>query len=335
MHQFSRKREYTTEEEKVDVGQVMKLSEEEIQKKREEEIQQLQTSVSELKISKEDIEKEVNNLLNSIRQAEAALREEEAKTPALEKEYLQKKKSFDLLPNAEKNILQLQELSSESSNRLIDLANEWEKMKSPILQKYRELKATVKNKEDELRIKLEKIQEMRAQMKDLIADIRAKEEKYRELLEVYNKLPKDITRNYYTTRILEIVKNVKKQKVDINNVLTDTRFIQKEINSVTETLNRTFAVTEELIYQDAPKDPTAKEAYKQLVQMNELFKKLTKMVESTGSARNTILNLEAKIDGIHERTAALNFERIEKDLAEIRTENKALTDKLRAKELQF
>ncbi len=59
---------------------------------------------------------------------------------------------------------------------------------------------------------------MRAQMKEIAAEVHAKEERYRELLEVYSKLPKDVTRAQYTNRILEIVKNVKKQKVDIDKV---------------------------------------------------------------------------------------------------------------------
>lgn len=60
--------------------------------------------------------------------------------------------------------------------------------------------------------------------------MRAKDEKYRELLETFNKLPKDITRSSYTNRILEIVKNVKKQKADIDKVQTKIKlsFMKKK-----------------------------------------------------------------------------------------------------------
>lgn len=56
-------------------------------------------------------------------------------------------------------------------------------------------------------------------MKELANEVHTKDDKYSELLEQFNALPKDLTRTYYTNRILEIVKNVKKQKVDINKVL--------------------------------------------------------------------------------------------------------------------
>jgi recombinational DNA repair protein RecR len=39
-------------------------------------------------------------------------------------------------------------------------------------------------------------------------------------------MPKSASRNSYTVRILEIVKNVKKQNIDINNILRDIRDVQ-------------------------------------------------------------------------------------------------------------
>ena len=42
----------------------------------------------------------------------------------------------------------------------------------------------------------------------------------------YERMPKGVNRNSYTVRILEIVKNVKKQRVDINSILRDIRDVQ-------------------------------------------------------------------------------------------------------------
>jgi hypothetical protein len=60
------------------------------------------------------------------------------------------------------------------------------------------------------------------------------------------------------------------------------------------------------------------------------FKKLVKQVEEIGGTRNTILNLESKIDQLQERTNALNFETIGRDLKEIKHENKQLVEKIQA-----
>jgi NADH dehydrogenase/NADH:ubiquinone oxidoreductase subunit G len=56
---------------------------------------------------------------------EALIIEEDGKTENLEKEYLVKKKTYDLLPDAENNIKKLQNLSEQTSARLVELAKEW------------------------------------------------------------------------------------------------------------------------------------------------------------------------------------------------------------------
>lgn len=60
-------------------------------------------------------------------------------------------------------------------------------------------------------------------------------------------LPK--IRNAYTSRILEIVGNIRKQKTDIDKVLEDTRELQKEINNISGQLDRQFTVTDDLLFK--------------------------------------------------------------------------------------
>ncbi len=52
----------------------------------------------------------------------------------------------------------------------------------------------------------------------MIGEVREKEELLKALLEEYNKLPRSVQRAGYTRRIMEIVKNIEKQKVDIDKV---------------------------------------------------------------------------------------------------------------------
>lgn len=56
-------------------------------------------------------------------------------------------------------------------------------------------------------------------MKAWVAEIHQKDEHYKQLLEALEALPKDMTRAVYTRSILEIVKNVKKQKVPFSLLL--------------------------------------------------------------------------------------------------------------------
>lgn len=57
------------------------------------------------------------------------------------------------------------------------------------------------------------------------------------------------TRSSYTRRITEIIGNIKKQKREIKKVIQDTKQIQKEINTLSGSLDRTFAVADELIFK--------------------------------------------------------------------------------------
>lgn len=326
---LGRKRDFTTTAD-LDILNVQKLSEEEVQKKREAEIEALQSKLSKIEIHSSEVTSHIKSMQSQLRQIEAMLAVEESKTPGLEKEYRIKKKTYDLLPNAQKNIQQLQELSSQQSMKLIQLAQEWEQHRIPLINQVRLLRNQLANVKDEMKSKITKIKEVQAEIRSIAEEIRAKDEKYREMLEQYSAVQGQVARTYYTDRILEIVKSVKKQKQEIDKVLIDTRNSNKEINNITDTLNRTFMVTDELIYQDAKKgdNNTAKEAYKQTVGLNESFKKLVKCIEETAQTRNAILNLEGKIQQVKERVGALNFARVEQDLQEVRSENQVLMQRL-------
>jgi len=183
------------------------------------------------------------------------------------------------------------------------------------------------NRHDDTQWMYEKIQEMRKTMHEINEDLRIKLEKFTELQELFSQMPKDVNRAYYTRRILENVKNVKKQKLDINKILIDTRNLKKEINTISDTLQRTFSVNEELIYQDATKDVSntgPKQIYKDVVAINDGFKKLIEQVEDTGRLRNEILDLEAKVETVQLRTNSLNMDRLLQDLREVKKENAEL-----------
>ncbi len=58
-------------------------------------------------------------------------------------------------------------------------------------------------------------------------------------------------RTFYTQRILSIVANVKKQNEEMHRVLEDVKSVQREINSLEGKVERTFTVTDEMIFKVA------------------------------------------------------------------------------------
>lgn len=55
-------------------------------------------------------------------------------------------------------------------------------------------------------------------------------------------------RSFYTQRILSIVANVKKQNEEMNRVIEDVKLVQREINGLQGKIERTFAVTDGMIF---------------------------------------------------------------------------------------
>ena len=171
---------------------------------------------------------------------------------------------------------------------------------------------------------------MRDDMKDMVIQLREKDETYAQVVDELNRLPKAVNRQVYVKRIMDIVRNLERQTVDIKKILADIRDVQKDINTVTETSHRSFALADDMIFRNAQttKDPAAAKSYAKLVELRDKFDDLIKTVESVGSTRNEISDLEARTLALRERNVNLNMERVQADYDAVRAENAALAKQL-------
>ena len=55
-------------------------------------------------------------------------------------------------------------------------------------------------------------------MKEVANDARGKDELYKQLVTEYETMTKDVNRSAYTKKIMEIISNIKKQKLQIDKV---------------------------------------------------------------------------------------------------------------------
>jgi len=121
---------------------------------------------------------------------------------------------------------------------------------------------------------------MRNEMRTMAQQIRDAEERHRLLAVELEKMPKNINRAVYTYRILDIIKQVRKQRLEISRIIGDIRTVQHETNRVAETLRRTEMVTDEHVYAAASKNKQSKgqagneayvETYRLLTQIRGRF----------------------------------------------------------------
>ncbi|XP_071087689.1 coiled-coil domain-containing protein 22 homolog [Haliotis cracherodii] len=306
-----------------------KDTEEEQKQKREEEIESLRGELGELASRLEQLDTENRKFAASHQQMQDAISTETRTMDDKEQAYRVKKRTLDLLPDAENNIAKLQELVDNSGKKLILLASKWEQHRAPLIDQYRELRDLNSKKESEAQKKLEEIKAFRARMKEFADDTRHKEELHKQLQSEYERMTKDVNRSAYTRKIMEIVGNIKKQKQEIDKVLVDTREIQKEINSLSGKIDRTFIVTDELIFKDAKKDEAVKKAYRFLAALHENCDHLIKTVEETGVIMREIRDLEDQIENESKNKVLANLEKITADFQQMKKENSTMIARIK------
>nr|XP_023968005.1 coiled-coil domain-containing protein 22 [Chrysemys picta bellii] len=226
-----------------------KTSEQEVQARQEEELANLRGELQRLEAEMDAVRGEVKVLELSLSQAEAGLRQQRLALGGRKQTLQVKSRALELLPQAENNLAKLQLLVESSAQRLVHLAAQWETRRGPLVDQYRHLRAARHSRQLESTRRVSEIQALHERGRSAAAEARRKEDLCRQLLTELESLPKDVSRAAYTQRILEIVGNIRKQKEEITKILSHTRALQKEINGLTGKLDRTFAVTDELVFK--------------------------------------------------------------------------------------
>jgi hypothetical protein len=304
-------------------------TEAELQKKRQEEIESLKAELIEITSTVSGLESDMKKLTLGTQNIIEQLKSVESGNQMKEDEVQMKRKLIDLLPDADTNIRKLEALVEASSKRLVSLANQWEKHRLPLLDEYRSLKELSEGQMNESQRKIEEIKEMQEKMKELITETRDKDGLYKQLVAEYDRMTRDVNRSAYTQRIMEIVANIRKQNEDIDKVLGDTKSVQKEINQLSGVLDRTFAVTDELIFRDAKRDENVRKSYKFLAALHENCSMLIKSVEETGVTTREIRELEDQLETESKKNMEETLDKITTDYQEMRKDNVVLLQRLK------
>ncbi|XP_046598581.1 coiled-coil domain-containing protein 22 homolog isoform X1 [Neodiprion lecontei] len=324
----------TQSEEKIPVTQahtetVTSLSREE---RRELKIDQVKSECESLRSNLDELQVNVKQLSSKLSQVDVTLRNAEKEVKDSEERRKIKARTYDLLPNGEENIKKLEALVEASANKLINLATQWERHRRPLVEKYRDERAKYSTKaQSTSRKKLDEIKLLREKEKELIEESRNKDQQCTQLLAEIPKLPKESNRSAYTQRILEIINNVRKQRCEIDKVLADTREIQKDINTLTGRLERSFTVADELIFKDAKSNEASRKAYKLLATLHSDCAELVTLVEEIGATVREIRDLEEQIDSESAKNVGANLERITADLKQMKQETATLMAQLQSK----
>lgn len=106
--------------------------------KQEVEIEKMKAECESLRINIEELQNEVKKLTTRLAQATITGHNEEKELRLNEEQKKIKAKAYELLQDGPENIKKLESAIEASTSKLINLANQWEKHRVPLIMKYRQ-----------------------------------------------------------------------------------------------------------------------------------------------------------------------------------------------------
>lgn len=106
--------------------------------KQEVETEKIKAECENLRINIEELQNEIKKLTTKLAQATITGQNEEKDLKINEEQKKIKAKAYELLQDGPENIKKLESAIEASTSKLMNLANQWEKHRVPLIMKYRQ-----------------------------------------------------------------------------------------------------------------------------------------------------------------------------------------------------
>ncbi|XP_035892487.1 coiled-coil domain-containing protein 22 homolog [Anopheles stephensi] len=292
----------------------------------QQEIDKINTAIEETKREQRDLQTKRSIVGENAKTLESV-------TDKLKEEKKIKERTHILLENPEVNVAKLESIIVAAGEKMKKLQSQWETHRAPLMAQLQEHQVKNSDQVSKSQKVVDQIESARHKSEEVIVDLQTKSALHARLVQEYERMGKTVSRTAYTSRILEIVGNIRKQKTDIDKILHDTRSLQKEINSITGQLDRQFTVTDDLIFRNAKRDEYCKRAYILLVALHTECSELIALVQDTGTVKREVRELEDQIEHEKDRNVAANLTQIGQDLEEMQQESRRLEEAIRQLEM--
>jgi len=250
-------------------------------------------------------------------QADAVASAGEAEVKAVEAGYRVQMRTLQLAADPDKSRVELQRAAEQGAAALNELEREWEQRRTPLAAGLDEHERAQRERRAGAERKLASTRALRSDSKTMVTQLQERDETCRKLQDALAAAIEAAPRTTYTRRIMEIVKNVRKQKVEIDKILGHVKALQKEFNASSVTLGRSFATADEIIFREAVRDAAAKQVYKGLAAIHEAFGQLGDMAQEIANGTNASRELQSRIDELAAREYGDAIDRLSKDLVAI------------------
>ena len=296
---------------------------------REKDLEDLQTDMETTRHMMEAYVSRCEKALEEMIEYAELQKEESAKFPELEEEYLIRKTATDMVvgPNAskeppEKVKEELEKLIREDENRREDLQKEWDDARLPLENEIARKNAKAEAERTRAKKQIEDIQRWKEEAKEQVQLARQKAEERERLSRALERAPQGINRPSLVQKVTTIIKNIKKQDIEIAKIVRDARAAELQVAESAESLRRIYAVVEEAIFKAAKTDETMKMAYRYLHDMHKTFAKISRDVAEASESVRARGELEKQMDSLKELN--MDSTQVSKDVAMLRKSVKKL-----------
>ncbi|CAF3032506.1 unnamed protein product [Rotaria socialis] len=294
-----------------------------------EELERLKASIAENEELIRQLELQLQKLEESIKKYEQFSDEKKTEIDNINKDMTVKKQAAAYLLSVDPETERLQNAIDKLKKKITTLETQWVDVRSNLIEQRDSLLQALNDRLAKFNDKLSEINDMKAKGRLLLSDIKEKDEQLIRLQHDYETHKSSISKNdhsrsFFTKQILEIVANTNKQKEEINKTIIETRVLQKDLNRLTEKLERTFQVTDSQLFKDAKTDECARRSYKMLVAFHSDCDTIYKIVEDIGVIIREIRELEDQIEVESQKNMTTNLETLIGEYKKVRDENTAL-----------
>ncbi|KAK8542601.1 hypothetical protein V6N13_136836 [Hibiscus sabdariffa] len=270
--------------------------------------------------------KDDEHVSTSPKETNSKIQHEEENLLSQEKVLKEELKAYTLQMQHLEEELGLWKIDAKKYN-ILELESQWDAFRKPVEEKKRNLEGCLYANNPEALEKLQKLREIELEMQFTSSEIKKREEERLKLASDLKKQPEVASRRSYIERIKEITKNGGKLDSDIERILRETRVLQLESNSIQESLHRTYAVLDEIVFREAKKDADRQQVYRLLTSIHDSFEQISEKILTTDRIRRETADLEKKLAAMSSR--GLNAEKLQANLDTITKENEYLEQQLR------
>uniref|UniRef100_M4B5W3 Uncharacterized protein n=1 Tax=Hyaloperonospora arabidopsidis (strain Emoy2) TaxID=559515 RepID=M4B5W3_HYAAE len=283
-------------------------------------------------------------------QIEQHILETQNRGQEMQKKLARHKQLLAMLPDAQVNIEKLNSICEINAKKKEEVAQQMEAARGALLNEYGEYRDRILSRKARRRQLIREMKTFQTEMLEFNGIIQSKSEYLQTLERVHERqiVKRDqredgdgraMTRSVYTSRIMDIIKQVLKQKQDITKILDDIKTLQKQLDAASEKQKRAGAMAEEKIYSavsrsksgNSTKAGAYEECYRKFAQVNELFEKLVLAVGNVGENENAARDLQNWIFQLEARGSSKHLDKVLADLESVRGENVLLQNELCAR----